>query len=415
MSEDPKNISEFMRTESPFMDAVEDAEEELAKGASRDEEDSEVEDSFEEEDDSEEEEDEGSEEEDEDGDEDPESEDEEEEDEEEEDDEDTKEAKSKDTTPKVYTATLPDGSQVKLTDDATVKIKVDGKFKRVPVRELASSYNGGVKHDELIRRTSETEKELKARISASEADANRAKELTKAFLEGVTKGDLIEALSIVGEMTGETDTSKILNDALSGIGKAIDDLARMTPEEVEKKARAHKLESELKKRERKLEELRRQEEVSAAVQAKEELKAKLGLEEEEMRQAYDALKSRNMALAKEGKQPPKFTLEDVAVLAVDYRHYNAIQSIAQKYELELESEDVNNLIDTAKIQARKLKRWPTKKEYVQLLSSYANKELNGINRKVGTKPTKTTPKSKKMAKKGEREVKAVSRLSQIWS
>jgi hypothetical protein len=398
-----KSINEFLVTASPFMEVVEDTEKEIAQAkASEAEEDSDEEE--EEELDEEATDDEEGEEED------SEEADEEEEDDDDEDEEEEEEEPEEKPKSKLYTATLPDGSQVKLTDNATVKIKVNGKFQRVAVGDLTSAYNGNIKHDELIRRSAEKTKELETRLSIEKAESEKARELTKAFLSGVTKGDLIEAMAVVAEMTGEGDANKVLNDALLGIGKAIDELAGMTPAEIEKRSKAHKLEAEYKKKERRLQEMDNKEAIAQAKAEKEALKEQLGLEEEEMLRAYNALNERNLAIQKEGKTPPKFTMNDIATLAVEYRHYNALSEVAKKSELELSGDDVNNLIEMAKIRARKERRWLTKKEYVQILSGYANKEIESVDRKVSTKP-KTTPKSKEKKKTA---VKTISRLSELW-
>ena len=66
--------------------------------------------------------------------------------------------------PKTYSVTASDGSQVKLKDDATVKIKVDGSFQRVAVSDLVSNYNGHVKYDELIRRSAEAESKASEKL-----------------------------------------------------------------------------------------------------------------------------------------------------------------------------------------------------------------------------------------------------------
>lgn len=413
---DPDSVSEVVDIGTAFMEAVDEGQAKLDKGekVEDDSDDEDLEEGSEDEEDSSEDSDEDEDEDEEDEDEEDSEDDSVEEEVFEDDEEEPEDSKDevKATKPKVHTATLPDGTQVKLTDDATVKIKVDGKFQRVAVKDLTSAYNGNVKHDELIRRGAEKVKELELQSAKSVAEAQRMRSLTKAFMDGATKGDLIEAMSIVAELTNEKDPQKVLNDFISGIGKAVDQYAAMSPEEVERRAREFKVNAELQKKERKLKEIEAKEKIEEAKKLKEVVKQELGLEEEDMRQAYDALNARNEALAKAGKPILQFSLKDVGDLAVDYRHYDSFTGLVKKYKVEATSADINNLIDIAKIQARKLKRWPSKTEYVQMLSTYANKEIQGISRKVGS-IAKTTPKNAKKKSRNEPE-RVINRISSIW-
>lgn len=310
---------------------------------------------------------------------------------------------------KHFTATLDDGSQVKLTNSSTLKVKVDGKFKRVAVQDLVSDYNGRIKHDELIRRASENEKELTRKLRASEETSIRAKELTKSFVEGITKGDLIEAISLVGEMTGEKDTEGLLNRFISGLGKAIEDVSTLSEDELKTRAKAYKTNSELKKSEARLGKLNQEEQVKAARVYKKQLSEHLQIEESELDNAYHAYSKTNEERKARGEEPVDFTWEDIATLALEYRHYASITNLIEEHELELEQDDINNLIDEAKIKARRLGRHPNQNEYRQLISGYANKELETIDRKVGTQ--KTTPKGKKNDAPKAIEIK---RISEVW-
>jgi len=411
---DPDSVSEVVDISTAFMEAVEEgsaslkkevevSDEDLGEGdeESEDEDDEEESDTEEDEEDSDEDEDEE------------ELEEEVFEDEEEDsegDDEDEEEEKP--TKAKVYTATLPDGSQVKLTDEATVKIKVDGKFQRVAVKDLTSAYNGNVKHDELIRRGAEKVKELELQSAKSIAETQRIRALSKAFLAGATKGDLIEAMSVVAELTNEKDPQKLINDFITGIGKAVDQYAVMSPEEVERRARDYKVNAELQKKERKLRDIEAREKIEEAKRVKEEIKKELNLEESDMKQAYDALNARNEALVKEGRQALQFSLKDVGVLAVDYKHYDNLNGLVKKHKIEATTADINNLIDIANIESKKLGRWPTKKDYLRILQNYANKEIQSISRKVGS-TAKTTPKNAKKKNRNEPE-KVINRISSIW-
>lgn len=313
--------------------------------------------------------------------------------------------------PASYTATLASGAQVKLADDTTLKLKVDGKFQRVSVKDLTSEYNGRIKYDEQIRRNAEETKILKSQNATLKNQADRAVNLTKAFMAGITKGDLIEAMSLVAEMTNsQEDPEKTLQDALAGIGKAIDELSALSPEEVRRRAQDYKLSVETKRREEKLSEYDRQERIREAKLEKERLKEEYSLTEEEMKASYDALEGRNQSLRSEGKQAIDFSLDDVATLAVEFKHYSAINEVVSDHKLELKDGDVNYLVSLAMLKAQNEGRSLKKKDYVQLLSNHVNKELQSLSRKVGSE--KTTPKSK--SKKNKPVAREIKRVSQIW-
>lgn len=309
---------------------------------------------------------------------------------------------------KQYTATLEDGSQVKLQDNATIKLKVDGKFKRVSLRDLASDFNGRVKHDELIRRGAEKSKQLESQVLRLEGESKRARDLTQDLITGITQGDLIKAMGVIAEMTNNEDPEKLLQEALTGIGNAVERISGMSAEEIEKEARSYKLDTELKKKQAKLDLSTREDQIAAAKARKLELCNELGLAEAEMNGAYLALVDRNKELETQGRKKIEFTLEDVATLALEYRHLEAIEQLIEKHELEFEDQDINNLIDLSKIQAKRTPKGLTEADYVRILNNYANKEIEVLDRKVGK--AKTTPKSKKV----ESKVREVSNISDVW-
>lgn len=306
--------------------------------------------------------------------------------------------------PKLYTVTNEDGTQLKLAEDTTIKYKENGKFVRRKLSEILSIKNGEIKHDELIRRASE-------RAKKAEEEDERTKELTKSFHEGITKGDLLEAMGVLGEMTGE-DSQKLLFDFVEGLNKVIDNLQGKTREQLEAEATAYKSQAELKKRERTInqkEEAQRIQEVKAE---KIRIAKELALEPELMDDAYGALVQRNKQLEEAGKQPINFSMNDIADVAVEFQVYSGIKEIAEAHDVELDRDDYNYLIDRAKIERRKKKGCLKSEDYVNLISEHAGKELS---RKVGSKD-KTTPKGKTGSKKTSQNgrVKELRSISQAF-
>lgn len=415
------NVNQFLVNESPFLEAVDNASElgvkitkeepyELGDGEVSDAGDAEADDEGDDTGGAEEASEEAGESDDGESEEDEEESDEEEE--EESDEEESEGEQKEEVKPKLYTATLEDGTQVKVPDNATIKLKVDGKFQRIPVKDLASGYNGQVKYDELIRRSSETQKELEQRLEASELKAGRARELTKNFTEAIAdKGDLIEAMSVIAEMTDHENPEELLQTFMNGLSKAIDDVVNLSPEEIEKKARAYKLNSELSKKEAKIKAHEAEEQRKAAIARRQELEQEYSLEPTEMQGAYEALANRNQILQKEGKKPIDFTLEDVAELAVDHRHNTAIRGLLEQHEISLEVADIQRLIQSSNLVMDRYGRYPKPEEYRQLVSQYVTKELEDLSRKVGSPKKKTTPKSKK---KKTTQKKAAVRDTDIW-
>jgi hypothetical protein len=330
------------------------------------------------------------------------------EEEEEDDDDGDKEKAEVEPEAKIHVATLPDGSQVDLPDTTTIKIKVDGKFQRISIKDLKTDFNGKVKHSELIRQASESNKTLESKLQSIESENTRVKNLTKSFLEGVTKGDFFEAMGVIAEMTNE-DVQETIQAAIEGLTAAIEDISGLSPEQVQDRANRYKLDVELRKKQAKLSKYEEQDAVKAAIEQKKQYCEKLGLEESQMNEAYHALAKRNANLEAEGKKSINFTMDDIAVLAMEYQTYDGFLSVADEHEIELSKEDINYLMDLAKAEERKNGSRLNEKDYVRLISTYANKQIEKLDRKVGATTAKTTPKKKKKVE--EREI---ARTSQIW-
>ena len=337
----------------------------------------------------------------------------EEQDDESEDDGEESDEESPEEPVKKYKATLADGTQVEVADDTTVKLKVDGKFQRVPLKDLKDNYNGAIKHDELIRRSAEANKELSERVALAEAETAKVQRLTGAFLEGVTKGDLFEAMGVINEMLPNSDKSvkEQIAELVNGLGNAWDGLANLTPEQIQANADEYQAKAELRRRESKVESAERREQIRVAKARKAELCAEHGLEESDMNEAYKALAARNESLQQKGQNPINFTVEDVATVAVEFQMFDGFKGVADAHEIELKPEDVNYLIDRGKLEERKLGSRLGQKDYVRLLSNYANKELEALSRKVSNGSNrKTTPKRNNK----KQTTKEIVRTSQIW-
>jgi hypothetical protein len=308
---------------------------------------------------------------------------------------------------KAQTLTLPDGAQYKVTDDATIKIKVDGRYEKVSVGDLKQNYNGKVKSDEIIRRSSEAQKAAETKLAAIKAEDEQIRGHVAELSQAISKGGVMEALSVVAQMEGK-DAGKVIEDWVSGLTTFINDWGSLSEQERESKVNAYKLSSEVKgleaKRNRIKEEATKAETDRAIAQACEEH----GLTKEELKDAYTALETRNAKLKEAGRAGIEFTLSDVVSTALDFGSYDSITRIAEDSKITLSEADINYLMTLSKTEEKKKGTRLIDDDYVKLIKGYAKKEITDLNRKVvAPKPAKTTPKSKKKAV-------TVTRESQLW-
>lgn len=405
------NIREFETHDNSFMDAVSDAEAEaLTENLEDDVEESEPE---EEEGEEEEQEDDRDADESDDDESDDEEEEDEEPDEDEDEEEDDSEAKEKvEEEVKTYKATKSDGSQLEIEDDTTLKIKVDGKFKRVSVRELKDNYNGEVKHEELLRRTSEARKRAEAELSELESKTSRTRSVLNRINAAITKGNVIESMGLIAELSGQ-DSAELMDSWANGLGGFIQQYATMSDEEREKFIKSHKLDSELKSKEQRAKEMQENDQKKAAKQFIDKAKEEYELEDEEINNAYQGLVNQNEALKQKGQKPINFSLNDIVLLALDYKTYNGIRDVAEAHDIELTEKDSHYLLKLAQAEEAHLGRRLKEKDVKNLISKHVKKELKDLSRKVGAKKAKTSPKSKRKTKK-RKKLKEISRDSQVW-
>ena len=417
-----KSVGEFMVVDNNFMNAVDDASDKMAaeameraeeKEESREDvSDAEGLEELEEDGHSSEEEEDSDDDEDEEETEASEESDDEEQDEEDEGEDDSEKAPRK---AKKYLATLSDGTRVDLTDDTTIKIKVNGKFEKVPLETLKEKYNGEVKHEELIRRQSENTKKLESELSRARSETEQVRNYTKSFMEGVTKGDFIEAMGVIAEMSGESDVNKVVTEAVNGIAKAIEEMGSMSQDELTKRAEAYKKNSELSKRERALSEKERAELVKAQRAEVNRLAEANKIEVSDMQSAYQALVARNEELKQGGQNPVNFTVQDVADVAVEYKIQDEFLSLSEKHKVDLSSDDLRYLRSRAKLEWSKTGGSLKENDYVRLLSEYGNKELGELSRKVSTNGAKTSPKRNGSSKRtSKKKVKSIVRDADLW-
>lgn len=308
---------------------------------------------------------------------------------------------------KSYKATLEDGTQVELKDNTSLKLKVDGKYKRVTIKDLKDNYNGNVKHDELIRRSSAAEKASISRLSQINAEASLTKERTEQVSKAITSGNVMEALSVIAQLQGE-DPSKVMDAWVNGLTSFLEDFESKTPEQRASESKRYKLDAEIKAKEQRLAKLTETDAEKQARVAVENACIKHDLSKQELAEAHQALINRNKTLEAGGQKPVNFFLEDVVTLALDYQAFAEIQNAAEDLNVKLEQKEINYLLALAKAQEKKNGARLIDKDYIALINKYADKEIKTLSRKVGAKIAKTSPK------KNKKQFKEVKRDSQIW-
>lgn len=396
------NLAEFENENNIFMDALADTEAEIASGATdepEDDEDSGDDEETDDQDDSEDEEEVDEEEDDE---------DEDEEDEDEESRETKGDAKKQEIAPKKHRFTLEDGSQIEILDNASFKMKVDGKFKRVSIRELKENYNGDIKHDEMIRRSAEAEKAAQARLSEMEAEEKRVRQRTINVSKAITEGNILEALAVVAEMQDE-NAEQIIDKWTSGMTKFLNDFESMSPEEKAEYVRRFKLEQETKSLQAKRDELKQEEDLKRINENIEAACSEHSLSRKEFDEAFDALMAKNEKLKQSGGEPVDFGIADVVELASDYRVYENILDAAEELEVKLEPKDYDYLIQILRADEKRNGGRLPDQDYVELIKAYAQDQAKDLSRKVGAKKAKITPKSRK-----KKKTKEISRISDVW-
>lgn len=334
--------------------------------------------------------------------------DEEEEEEEEEADEEEEEVKAKPS--KLHTMTLEDGSQVKVSDEALIKIKVDGRFEKVKFSDLKSGYNGKVKSDEIIRRSSEAQKEAQSRLDAIKQEDERIRGHVKELSSAISKGGVMEALGIIAQMEGKS-SSEVIKDWVSGLTTFVQEWDGLSDEERKAKVSKFELESEVKgleaKKKRLSEDQQNQEMETQIKQACETH----GVTREELKDAYEALEKRALQLKEAGKPVTEVTLDDVVATTIDFKVYDGLTVAAEELNVKLKNADINYLMTEVKESIKDKGGRLDTLDYVKLIKQYAKKELADLSRKVpAVKSAKTTPKSKKKEK-----VISLTRESDIWN
>lgn len=305
---------------------------------------------------------------------------------------------------KTYSLTMEDGAQVKVQDDATLKIKVDGSYKRVSVSDLVRDYNGQIKYDELIRRSAESEKEAKTQLDAIKAEDEQLREQVKSLSSAISEGGVMEALAVIAEMEG-SEPEKIIDSWVNGLTTFLTEWSGLDGEQREDKVKRFKLNNEVKQLEAKRSKLSAQQQKEATEKAIQQAIDTYGVTRDQIQEAYHALAE---YAKRQDKDPDSITLSEVVSTAMEFESMDHLVSAGEDLGVELDDSDVRYLVSMSRAQEQKTGTRLSKDDYVKLIKAYAKEEIESLSRKVEAPKRTTTPKSKE-----DKEIE-VTRTSQIW-
>lgn len=336
---------------------------------------------------------------------------------------------------KAYRLTSPDGEQVKVKDDHTIKIKSNGKFERVKLSELIEDRGARVKSDELRRRESEEVKRLREINQQKEKrERSLAKEF-RTFSSEITKGNLIGALGAIrkvqalesGEHVTDEELGKFLVDSLNGMTKGVQEVLAKDPEALQREVDAYNAERRLEHIKSETEELEKGRATERAIREKQRVAKELNISEGDMKHAFDVLMERNKELQQAGRKPIDFNMQDIGQLVVDSILNENFKALAKASNIELEKEDLQRLLKIGQVERERNKNKDlTEKQYRRILKNYANKEVKAISRNLGDSPDslasnnarsgssrKSNPKRQRVKKKTGK-LKEITRVSEAW-
>lgn len=308
---------------------------------------------------------------------------------------------------KKYAITDAEGAQVKVDDSSTVKIKVDGSYERVSVADLVQNYNGRIKHDELIRRSAEAEKAAEARLAEIQAEDSSVRESLSAISSAISEGNIMDALTIIGQMSGDDASPEQLRDRWTqGLTQFIQEWEGLSDEQREAKTREYQLRSEVKGLESKKKKLEKEDHDKKVNEAIDATCEEFGLTRDELQAAWKNLEK----IAEDnGVDSKNITLLQTADRALSERVFYGLSDAANELGVTLDDKDVKYLITTIRAQQDKDNTRLSGKDYEKIITAYAKDELDSLNRKVEAEKRTTTPKRKK-----ENKTIEVTRTSQLW-
>lgn len=293
-------------------------------------------------------------------------------------------------TPKVYKITDRNGNVVEIDDNTSIKMQVDGKFVRVPVKDLKQDYNGRKAWDSRLQEATKLQKETAKNYEALQTYTQNLKANIEGIGKGFNEGDIFKVIEALSEIQG-VDPVENLSLYIDGMNKFYTEYA--SKPEAERVAflatkRMGLVEKKANQRVENLTKAQEREKIAADIA---EAKAKHGISQDELSKAFEVL-------AEERKTPEeinKISLPDVVGLVLSARIVDNINEAAKEVGITLSEEDQRQLHRTFYSEEIEGGNPLELSDYVEILSTYANKGKKPqptVSRKASDKDRQATPK-----------------------
>jgi glutamyl/glutaminyl-tRNA synthetase len=231
---------------------------------------------------------------------------------------------------KVYRAKTPEGESLKVTDDTKLKIKVNGSFKWITVKDLASEYNGQTVYKERFEELKTREKAINEKSTKDSASSERVKGLVDGMVSAFSKEAYDDALLAISEIT-QQDPVRFSTVLVNGMHKLLVQLGDMTPEGRQAWQMALENKALKKGTEKKEKETSKQSFIAEQNRLLQEYRDVFQFRDEELREAAKHL------VEVEKVEKEKVTANMLANSALNSRISNNIDSAAEDMQITLDS------------------------------------------------------------------------------
>lgn len=227
-----------------------------------------------------------------------------------------------------FKAKTGSGDEIEIPGDAVLRIKANGKFRRVTIEDLKNNYAGQVAWDEKIRAANS----LKKKMEEQELKDAQLVALAKESLEHSKKGDIGPAIEALGEIMG-LEPGELFNNYVNAFnvffGELLDrDEAGQAAYLAQKRADAVQYRAN-----RTLSQAKAMESARKLTSELQTFQQKYSVEDEELESAYGAV------LKKYDGDKKQVTVKEVTELTLNRRILNNIVDAADELEVELSEED----------------------------------------------------------------------------
>lgn len=289
--------------------------------------------------------------------------------------------------------------ELEIEEDATIKVKVDGKVEEIPLKEALNNYSGKVAWDKRFNEVAKARREVEQYKRAFEAEKQQTEELVNSLHQGLTNGDLFGTVANLINLSGsKLDPQAYVRDLRKTLIQHAQQISQLTPEQIELLELREAREFE-RKRYDSLAKQREREQAEVSLRARE---AKLLEEAKLSEDEYADLREQilNLAQANGKKLDPKVLTPE---FVIDYKKrvddYKVVQEAANEVD-----PTVLEQVWEVKQDGTKISVWDklvsemresglSKKDLVSVLSAATKKaRAASVSKKVAKTPVATLAK-----------------------